>query len=393
MKLQEISLKKSLNKAYRLVKPKRPDIELFKSNLINLLGQIDEKESEENVKIHLMDFLKDTWYKQDFLVATKGRTDFVIHTGKEAKAPSGVLFEVKRPTNKGDMVTRQNLNAKAMHELILYYLRERVNEKNIDIRHLVITNIYEWFIFDASVFEKVVAKNTKLVKAFKDWDNGQKVSTNTDLFYKEIAKPFLDELKEEVSFTWFDIREYEKPLKNNDKADDNKLIALFKIFSPIHLLKIQFANDSNSLDKGFYSELLHIIGLEEVKEGSKKLIRRKQEGKRDAGSLLENTITILDLEDSLHKVPDISSYGDNRQERLFNLALELSITWINRVLFLKLLEAQLIKYHKGDQSYKFLNYSKISQYDELYKLFFQVLAKRQSDRRSEERRVGKECRL
>jgi len=380
MKLHEISLKKSLNKAYRLIKPKRPDIELFKGNLIKLLGQIDEKESEENVKIHLMDFLKDTWYKQDYLVATKGRTDFVIHTGKDAKAPSGVLFEVKRPTNKGDMVTRQNLNAKAMHELILYYLRERVNEKNIDIRHLVITNIYEWFIFDASIFEKLFAKNTKLVKAFKDWDSGQKVSTNTDLFYKEIAKPFLDELKEDISFTWFDIREYEKPLKNNDKADDNKLIALFKIFSPIHLLKIQFANDSNSLDKGFYSELLHIIGLEEVKEGSKKLIRRKQEGKRDAGSLLENTITILDLEDSLHKVPDISSYGDNRQERLFNLALELSITWINRVLFLKLLEAQLIKYHKGDQSYKFLNYTKISQYDELYKLFFQVLAKKQSDR-------------
>ncbi len=380
MKLQEISLKKSLNKAYRLIKPKRPDIELFKSNLINLLGQIDEKESEENVKIHLMDFLKDTWYKQDYLVATKGRTDFVIHTGKEAKAPSGVLFEVKRPTNKGDMVTRQNLNAKAMHELILYYLRERVNEKNIDIRHLVITNIYEWFIFDASVFEKVFAKNNKLVKSFKDWDSGQKVSSNTDLFYKEIAKPFLDELKEDISFTWFDIREYEKPLQNNDKADDNKLIALFKIFSPIHLLKIQFANDSNSLDKGFYAELLHIIGLEEVKEGSKKVIRRKQEGKRDAGSLLENTITILDLEDSLHKVPDISSYGDNRQERLFNLALELSITWINRVLFLKLLEAQLIKYHKGDQSYKFLNYTKISQYDELYKLFFQVLAKKQSDR-------------
>lgn len=181
MILQEISLKKSLNKAYRLVKPKRPDIELFKGNLIKLLGQIDEKESEENVKIHLMDFLKDTWYKQDYLVATKGRTDFVIHTGKDAKAPSGVLFEVKRPTNKADMITRQNLNAKAMHELILYYLRERINEKNIDIRQLVITNIYEWFIFDVSIFEKFFAKNTKLVKAFKDWDNGQKVSSTSGL--------------------------------------------------------------------------------------------------------------------------------------------------------------------------------------------------------------------
>jgi hypothetical protein len=184
MKLQEISFKKSLNKAYRLIKPKYPDIELFKGNLIKLLVQIDEKESEENVKIHLMDFLKDTWYKQDYLVTTKGRTDFVIHTVKEAITPSGVLVEVKRPTNKVDMVTRQNSNAKAMHELIVYYLRERVNEKNIDIRHLVITNIYEWFVFDASVYEKLFTKNFKLVKAFKDWDSGQKVSTNTDLFYK-----------------------------------------------------------------------------------------------------------------------------------------------------------------------------------------------------------------
>ncbi|MFM6152354.1 MAG: hypothetical protein ACKPE3_05025, partial [Sphaerospermopsis kisseleviana] len=35
------------------------------------------------------------------------------------------------------------------------------------------------------------------------------------------------------------------------------------------------ANDSNSLNKNFYHELLHIIGLTEVKEGSKKLIQRK----------------------------------------------------------------------------------------------------------------------
>jgi adenine-specific DNA-methyltransferase len=31
------------------------------------------------------------------------------------------------------------------------------------------------------------------------------------------------------------------------------------------------------------------------------------------------------------------------------VALELTITWINRILFLKLLEAQLLTYHKGDK--------------------------------------------
>jgi adenine-specific DNA-methyltransferase len=46
------------------------------------------------------------------------------------------------------------------------------------------------------------------------------------------------------------------------------------------------------LDKNFYVELLHIIGLEEIKEGSKKLINRK--AKPDEFSLLENTITKIE---------------------------------------------------------------------------------------------------
>ena len=66
---------------------------------------------------------------------------------------------------------------------------------------------------------------------------------------------------------------------------------------------------------------------------------------------------------------------------MFNIALSLTINWVNRILFLKLLEAQLIKYHKGDSSYSFMNLSKIADYDELNKLFFQVLAKRPQDRK------------
>ena len=151
MTLKEISLKQALNKAYRLIKPKRLEIEAFKTNLITLLGQIDEKESEENVKFHLMQFLRDTFYNPAHLLATKGRTDFVVHTGKEARSPAGALFEVKRPLNTIDMVNKANLNTKAMHELGLHYLRDRIEHKNNDIRQLVITNIYEWYIFNSPV--------------------------------------------------------------------------------------------------------------------------------------------------------------------------------------------------------------------------------------------------
>jgi adenine-specific DNA-methyltransferase len=169
-------------------------------------------------------------------------------------------------------------------------------------------------------------------------------------------------------------------LRNADKKDDNQLIALFKLLSPEHLLKLPFANDSNSLDKRFYGELLHIIGLTETKEGSKKLIGRSKEKDRNTGSLLENAIVQLDSLDKISRLENQRQFGANHQERLFNISLELSITWINRILFLKLLEAQLISYHKGDKSYEFLNYKRIQDYDSLNKLFFQVLAKQHSER-------------
>lgn len=274
-----------------------------------------------------------------------------------------MIIEAKRPTST-DMVSAKNLNAKAMHELILYYLRERVDEGNIDIKYLVATNMYEWFILDASVFDKVFYKNHDLTKGYVDWKGGRKASDTTDFFYNEIAAPFLKNLKEEISFTRFDLREVEKVVTNTDKKDDNKLIPLFKLLSPAHLLKQPFANDSNSLDTKFYSELLHIIGLEEKKDGGKKVIQRKE--KPDAGSLLENAINILKTEERLRKLPKGGvDFGSSEEERLFNVSLELCITWINRILFLKLLEGQLLNYHGGDKAYRFLDYKTIPNCDEL----------------------------
>lgn len=123
MKLKQLTLKQSLNKAYRLIKPDRADIEKFKANFKLLLGHINPQESEENLKGHVMDFLKNTYFSPNYHIATKGRSDFVIHTSKDATHPAGVLFEAKKPSNH-EMVTLSNLNTKAMHEIILYYLRE-----------------------------------------------------------------------------------------------------------------------------------------------------------------------------------------------------------------------------------------------------------------------------
>ena len=379
MKIAKISPKKALNKAFLKQRPLRSEIELFKSNLIRLLNKIDEIEREENQKNHLRDFLRDTYYKDTNEINTKDTKDLVIHLGKSNKDNVGIIIEAKRPGNKTEMISDEKPNAKAFQELVLYYLRERIEENNIDIKYLIATNVYEWYIFEASYFEKYFYKNKSFVKQYEEWRDGKKVTKDTNLFYNDIAKPYIDNIHDEIPCIYFDIRAYEGILRNTDKDDDKNLIALQKILSPYFLLKVPFANDSNSLDERFYKELLYIMGLEEYKDGNKSIIRRKINN-RQPGSLIENVINILETEDILYRFKDKTLYGQTKDEQLFGIALELSLTWINRILFLKLLEGLLITYHKGNKEYLFLNTEVIKDFDELYKLFHQVLARNINDR-------------
>ncbi len=374
--LQILTPNKALNKAYLKEKVSRNDIETFKTNFKTLLSKIKEGESEEHHKYPVVEFLNDTWYKDNNYINTKGRTDFVIHNGKTATDSVGVILEFKSPTNPSEMITADKPNKKAMQELVFYYLRERIEHNNIHIKHLIITNINEWYIFDEVWFEKNVYQNSKFKKGYEAYIQGGK---NTRFFYDSVASPELDAIDATLSCAYVNLRQYEKYVRNDDSTDDKKLIPLYKILSPTHLLKQSFANDSNSLDTKFYTELLHIIGLEEVKDGSKKLIRRK--ATPDSASLLESAIIKLEDKESLRNISSLSSFGATRSDQLFGVALELCITWVNRILFIKLLEGQLVTYNKGNQEYKFLNANYIHDYDELNDLFFSVLAERPATRR------------
>lgn len=381
MKIIKTNPKKSLNKAFLKQRPLRSEMDVFKTNLITLLDKISviekrpKDEREEHLKNDLRDFLRDTYYKDSNAINTKDNKDLVIHLGKSTDCEVGVIIEAKRPTNKNEMITVDNPNKKALHELILYYLDERNKVGNNQLKQLVITNVNEWYIIDANYFDKHIYRNTQIKKLYETKINDKK---DNPFFYEEISK-IIAKIDIEIPCTYFDIREYKKVLRNKEKVDDKNLIALQKILSPFFLLKVPFANDSNLLNEIFYKELLHIIGLEEVKKGAKNIIRRKEKDKQP-GSLIENAINILITEDSLHKINDKAVYGKTKDEQLFSIALELSLTWINRILFLKLLEGQLIAYHKGNKDYRFLSSEMINDFDELYKLFHQVLARNINER-------------
>ena len=117
MILKALKPRKALNKAFLKVKPNRSEIEGFKAHLITLLDRTNDTESEEFHKNLVAAFLNDTYYKPNHFINTKGRNDQVIHNGPDPDSTVGVIIEAKKPGNKGEMLTRENINRKAFQEL------------------------------------------------------------------------------------------------------------------------------------------------------------------------------------------------------------------------------------------------------------------------------------
>ncbi len=376
---QFISIKKSLNKAFRKLKPTRLEIDKFKYHFNELLEQTENKlnESEEFHKKNLNTFLEKIYYKSNHYVNSQDKNDLVIHNGN-IDSNIGVIIETKNPANKGEILSFDKFNCKSLQQLLFYFLQQRIAKKNLNLKHLIITNIYDWFIFDVTDFENIFYEDKDLIKEFNNFIEGRLNSNKRDFFYQEIASKFIEQNEEKLkeNCTYFNLKEYQ------NCSDDNELIPLYKILSPTHLLKLPFLSDSNTLDQDFYEELLHIIGLKEVEKNNITLIKRLPENERNQGSLLENTINQLDTYDKIDSLNNAKLYGNSYQEQILNVALELVITWINRILFLKLLEAQLISFN-NDKKLAFLNNEKINNFNELDSLFFQILAKEINDRNEE----------
>lgn len=64
--MAELTIAKSLNKAYRQVPVDRHVFDIFKTQLSNYYEQISAIDTEEKLKGDLMDFLKFTFYSQNY---------------------------------------------------------------------------------------------------------------------------------------------------------------------------------------------------------------------------------------------------------------------------------------------------------------------------------------
>ena len=368
MSINLITPKKSVNSAFLKLPVPVEKMENFKLSLKALYGKRDPKKDEEYHKNELQAFLKGI-FNPAYSVHVDRPIDLAIFNGNDTTAKPAVIIEMKSPTNAAEMFSEQHPNTKALQELVYYFLLEYVHLGNREIKYLVISNFDEYYFFDVKDFIRYFANKSKPVyDQFLKFVSKQTSGNKTSDFYNDIAKPAIDDFLGSCDFSVVHFS-LEDAVKAVEKNDDKKLVALYKMLSPEGLLAKPFANDSNSLDRNFYAELLHIIGLEEVKEekGGKKVIQRKKPANRDRASLLESAI--YQLEDDFQN-----------KEECEAMALRLCITWVNRLLFLKLVESQILMYQKGDASYRFMSTDKIANFDELNIFFFKVLGKKIEDR-------------
>lgn len=356
----------SFNKFYRKQPIDESEFSVFKDALKELFENIEDGQVEPTQRKFFTTFMEEIFPKDYLVTHEEDSIDVVLHTGGKTTSSKGVLIELKSTTNKDEMVTKEDINRKALQELLFYYLNERKGKQNNSIKYLIACNIYECFVWDAQIFEKTFYKNKPLLKEYDDFVNKRLDFTTRDKFYEQIAKKYIDEVKDYLDYTYINIQDcYHQYLHNSEKA----LIPLFKLLSATFLMKLSVRNDSNDLNNDFYRELLYIMGVEEwVDKETHKIRRIKNEAQKF--SLMEQTWSKLD------------DYGISDKEQHFEIAMGLLITWINRILFLKLLESQLISFGNGEKA-KFLIFGIIPDYHVLHDLFMKVLAKPLGERDDE----------
>lgn len=372
MKFEAIDEKEFLNPYYR----KKPILEAELNEFIKALK--DYKTSLENnlknnedslVANALSKFFENLHFECEIKSIHQGNSGIDLALKKDKQIQ--VIIEAKLPHSK-EFFSQSKPNCKALHECILYYLRER-KALNSSLKHIIITDFYRFYIFKADLFEELFNKNKYFKEAFENFESKNSLfKGNTDEFYKECEKllsseKYLDSITRKDLFdepslkgVFIDL----KPILEQEKPSFSKLKPVFKIFHKDFLLSEFNPNDANSLNNAFYKELLYILGLYESKQNSKLIIAKSQESEEEQGTFY-------------------TAINSKLKEENFETILKLLILWLNRILFLKLIESNLVRFN-DDKNLKFLNFKKIPDFDKLSELFFEVLAKEKSTRKKSE---------
>ncbi len=342
-----ISLKDFIKK-YNPQEPKKETIENFEKEINSLLENAKGQDGEEFQKNEINSFLKNTY---DYHCNTYEKVDSAIYVDEKA----WVLIEVKALNNRNEFPKdRENPLSKAFCQMVFYFLD--AIEKNNSLKHAIICNAHEFFLFDCKDLLNLFQNDKEITKLHKNCAKKEGTDTATKRFYSDLEEYLKKDFKGELRYTHFNLSSY----------DPKELPLIYQVLSHEVLLKQKKTLDANTLNKDFYEELLYILGLEEQNEKGKILIKSSR--------------TKNSLSDALKK-----EYKNLDDEEV----MALLIAWNNRILFLRLLESLLISFKHFEEP--FLTIENFTNFNALNTLFFEVLAKKNNERslEKEDKILGK----
>lgn len=338
----------SYNKAYKNKNIDEKDFNAFLKNLRDYFAELEtiDKTNEELLKNifnkHLLSHYQ-TLLNENYI-------DLSIKKDNKTQ----VIFEFKSPNNKSEMLQTdsKDVNKKALQEAIWYFYKQDSKEISYNIKNVVITDTEHLFFFNPKQF-----CNKDLEKICLQFKNNQVAYTDTKTLYDQIGSK-IKEKNIQFEYAEFNLIQYKAKILNNSLNDNDKrqLQYLYKALHSDFLLREYSPKDSNELNAKFYNELLYILGLKEEGKNQKKIVAS------DVKGTLRDRI-VYDL--SCKKFDDI---------------INLIIVWLNRLLFLKLFESQLISFNNNNKSYAFLNFEKNPNFAKLNRLFFNILGKPLNER-------------
>ncbi len=345
IKFAHISLKDFIKK-YNPQEPKKETIENFEKEINSLLENAKGQDGEEFQKNEINKFLKNVY---GYDCNTNKKVDSAIYVDGEVR----VLIEVKALNNRNEFPKdRENPLSKAFCQMVFYFLD--AIEKNNSLKHAIICNMHEFFLFDCRDFCALFQNDKEIKKLHKNCASKEGTDPKTKRFYSDLEEYLKKDFKGELRYTHFNL-----------SSDDPKEL-IYQVLSHEVLLKQRKTLDANTLNKDFYEELLYILGLEEQNEKGKILIKPSR--------------TQNSLSDALKK-----EYKNLDDEEV----MALLIAWNNRILFLRLLESLLISFNHFEKP--FLTIENFKDFNALNTLFFEVLAKKNNKRslEKEDKILGK----
>ncbi len=338
IKFARIPLKDFIKK-HNPQEPKKETIENFKKEINSLLENAPRQDDEEFQKNEINKFLKNT-YNHD--CNTNKKVDSAIYVGEEV----WVLIEVKALNNRNEFPKdRENPLSKAFCQMVFYFLKEI--ENNNSLKHAIICNTHEFFLFDCRDFCALFQNDKEIKKLHKNCAKKEGTDHSTKRFYSDLEEYLKKDFKGELPYTHFNLSSY----------DPKELPLIYQVLSHEVLLKQRKTLDANTLNKDFYEELLYILGLEEQNDKGKILIKQSHT-QNSLSTALKKEYKNLDDEE----------------------VMELLIAWNNRILFLRLLESLLNSF---EHLKSFLTTENFKTFNALNTLFFEVLAKKNSERLKE----------